>query len=245
MHGPTTISYNPDMELPAYWDGYNFRRTAGSWDGHEHMGFIHGEIIHRKMVNDAFAGTVLKVRKDCAKSAPVERPERILEMGCGSAQYTMGLAQAYPDSEIWACDLSARQLEEAQRRANEKGLTWQLFQAAGEKTFLAPEQFDLVTSYALFHELPTPVVKDVLAESLRLLKPGGYTFVADVKAYHVVDGYNRWKADFWNQLRGGDHFWREYATTDLAKLASSVGFREAKWYGVGSANYPFVLVAKK
>ena len=87
--------------------------------------------------------------------------------------------------------------------------------------------------------------ENVLAESLRLLKPGGVTLVGDVKAYHVQNGYERWKADFLNQVIGGDPYWREYANTDLAALATDVGFVDAAWIGVGEQQYPFVLVARK
>ena len=166
-------------------------------------------------------------------------------MGCGSAQYTLGLAAAFPEAEIWGCDLSPRQLEEAQRRANERGLQWHLFEAPAENTGLEAEQFDVVTSYAMFHELPHAAARDVLRESFRVLKPGGLTLVGDVKAYHVQDTYNIWKADFLNQVIGGDPHWREYADNDLAALARDVGFADATWQGVGENHYPFVLTATK
>ena len=243
--GPTQIQYAPDLKAPDYWEGYEFHRSAGGWDGHDFMGFVHGELCHRRMVDSAFAGIILEVRAATARMAQIENPQKILELGCGSAQYTLGLAQTYPDSEIWACDLSPRQLEEAQRRANERGLTWQLFEADAENTGLEAEQFDMVTSYAAFHEIPTRSVTGILKESYRLLKPGGCILVGDVKAYHAYGPYERWKADFWNQVHGGDPFWREYGTTDLGELAEQAGFSGAQWFGVGESQYPFVLLAKK
>jgi len=245
QEGPTRIQYARNLTAPDYWDGYEFHRSAGGWDGHDYMGFVHGEIIHRKMVGSHLADVIMGQRRATAKMSPVENPEKILDMGCGSAQYTLGLAEAYPDAEIWGCDLSPRQLEEAQRRANEKGLTWHLVEAAAEDTGLEGNQFDLVTSYAVFHEFPSSIARKVLQETLRLLKPGGVTLVGDVKAYHAHDDYNRWKADFLNQIHGGDPFWREYATTDLAAMAMEVGLSAAEWFGVGENQYPFVLIAKK
>ena len=197
------------------------------------------------MVGTHLAQVILEQRRATAKMAPVGNPQRILEMGCGSAQYTLGLAEAFPDAEIWGCDLSPRQLEEAQRRANALGLNWRLFEAAAEDTGLDGDRFDLVTSYAVFHELPSAVARRVLDETLRLLRPGGVTLVGDVKAYHAHDDYQRWKADFLNQVHGGDPFWREYATTDLAEMASDAGFVDAEWFGVGEQQYPFVLIARK
>ena len=243
--GPTSVAYDPGMEVPGYWDGYEFHRSAGGWDGHDYMGFVHGELIHRRMVDDTRAGIILQQRSDAAKMVPVKNPRKILDMGCGSGQYTEGIAEAFPEAEIWGCDISPRQLEEAQRRANEKGLKWHLFQAAAEDTGLESEQFDYVTSYAIFHEFPADVQRAVLAEAYRLLQPGGCVLMGDIKAYHVLDPYERWKADFWNQIHGGDPFWRDYATTDQAALAKDVGFSEANWFGVGENQYPWVLIAKK
>jgi 2-polyprenyl-3-methyl-5-hydroxy-6-metoxy-1,4-benzoquinol methylase len=243
--GPTQIAYDSEKKPPAYWDGYEFHRSAGGWDGHDHMGFIHGEIIHRKMVDDTLGGLPMAQRKAAAQMIPLESPAKILEMGCGSGQYTEGLAEVFPDAEIWGCDLSPRQLEQAQRWANEHGKTWKLFEAAAEETGLEGAQFDLVTSYALLHELPNTAIRQLLAETLRLLKPGGITFVGEIKAYKAMDKYTRWKSDFLNQLRGGDPFWREFCTTDLAAVATEVGFVDAEWAGVGENQYPFVLTAKK
>ena len=245
QHGPTRLHYNPDLPAPAYWDGYEFHRSAGSWDGHDFMGFVHGELIHRKMVGDSIADAILKIRAATARISQLSDPASVLELGCGSAQYTLGLADAYPNAQIWACDLSPRQLEQAQRRANERGLKWHLFVANAEATGLESEQFDLVTAFALFHELPATAAQRVLGEALRLLKPGGSLLIADVKAYHVQDTISRWKADFWNQLHGGDPYWREYATTDFCALATKIGFTDTHWYGVAPGLYPFVLTARK
>jgi ubiquinone/menaquinone biosynthesis C-methylase UbiE len=209
------------------------------------MGFVHGELIHRRMVNPSFAGMIYAIRKSVAEAAPVSSPQKILDVGCCSGQYTQGVAEVFPDSELWACDLSARQLEQAQRYANEHELSWKLFQAAGEDLGLDDEQFDLVTSYAMFHEIPISASSANLQEYLRVLKPGGYAVVGDVKAYHAYDNYDRWKADYWNQVHGGDPFWREYATTNLADLAMEAGFAEAQWHGLGERQYPFVLIARK
>jgi ubiquinone/menaquinone biosynthesis C-methylase UbiE len=245
QQGSTTLQYNETIQPPGYWEGYEFHKSEGGWDGHDYMGFVHGELIHNRMVNPTFAGIIYAVRKSVAEAAAFIKPQKILDVGCCSAQYTRGVAEIFPDAELWACDISHRQLEQAQRYANEHGLNWKLFQAAGEELGLDDEQFDLVTSYAMFHELPLSASRANLREYLRVLKPGGYAVVGDVKAYHSLNRYDRWKADYWNQVHGGDPFWREYANTDLAEIALEEGFAEAKWEGLGEQQYPFVLIARK
>jgi len=243
--GPTTLTPDDTLVPPDYWEGYEFHKSEGGWDGHDYMGFVHGELIHRRMVNPNFAGIIYAMRKSVADAAPVDNPQKILEVGCCSGQYTQGLAEVFPAAEIWACDLSLRQLEQAQRYANEQGLSWKLFQAAGERTRMDDGMFDLVTSYAMFHELPPEAALANLQEYHRVLKPGGCVTIGDIKAYRAYDHYERWKNDYWNQVHGGDPYWRDYATTDLAKVAKAAGFATATWEGLGEQQYPFVLIAHK
>ena len=243
--GPATLEANPGLVPPEYWRGVEFHRTAGGWDGHEYMGFIHGELIHRQMVGETVAGAIFAQRRSSAALARPGAPRKILEMGCGSGPYTAALAAEFPDSELWACDLSIRQLEQALRRANECGLAWRLHQAAAEDTGLPAGQFDLVTSYAVLHECPADVSQAILHEAFRLLAPGGRLLMADVKAYSAMQPLERWKSDYWNQQRGGDPYWREHATADIARLAANAEFVDATWRGVGPENYPCVLTGHK
>jgi len=242
---PAQVQYSDKPPKPEYWEGYEFHKSEGGWEGHDYMGFVHGELIHRHMVNPNYAGLIYATRKSVAEAAPVENPQRILDIGCCSGQYTQGVAEVFPDAELWACDLSARQLEQAQRYANENSLDWHLFQAAGEATGQPDNHFDLVTSYAMFHELPLAASQQILSECLRVTKPGGYTVIGDIKAYHAYTPYERWRNDYWNQVHGGEPYWREHASTNLAELALQAGFAEASWDGLGPNRYPFVLIARK
>lgn len=244
--GPAELAIDESLQAPEYWQDFEFHKSEGGWDGHDYMGFVHGELIHRRMVNPTFAGIIYAVRKSVAeKAAEFVQPEKVLEVGCCSGQYTQGLAEVFPAAELWACDLSVRQLEQAQRYANELGLHWHLFQAAGENLGVDGGQFDLVTSYAVFHELPAEAQLAHLREYLRVLKPGGYAVVGDVKAYRAYSNYDRWKNDYWNYIHGGDPYWRSYANGNLADMALEGGFAEASWEGLGEHQYPFVLIARK
>jgi hypothetical protein len=44
--GSTVLQANSELKFPAYWHGYEFHRSAGGWDGHDYMGFVHGELIN-------------------------------------------------------------------------------------------------------------------------------------------------------------------------------------------------------
>jgi SAM-dependent methyltransferase len=194
---------------------------------------------HGRIATEAFD----EIRGD--PNTPVNNPNNILELGCGSGQYTMSLATTYPEAELWACDLSRKQLEQAQRRANYHGHRWHLFEAAAEDTQLEAGYFDLVTSYAMFHELPVTAILATMQEAFRLLKPGGSFFIADVTPYHVQDDYSCWKADLLNYVQGGDPYWREYAQCNLAGLAEEAGLLNVDWSAANEQQYPFYLRANK
>jgi len=243
--GSVSLALDESLSLPGYWDGYEFHRSSGGWDGHDYMGFVHGELIHFHMVGRSLAGVLHAQRVAAAQAAPVEAPGTILEMGCASGQFTQALTEVYPDASITALDLSPRQLEQTMRRGNEQGFDWTLLQANAEDTGLDPERFDLVCSYAMFHELPVQAATAVLHEKFRLLKPGGVMLMADVKSYSAHRGAQLWNADYWNQVKGGDPFWREYATTDFAALAADAGFTDVSWGGHGEHAYPFILTGRK
>ncbi|MEO9467315.1 class I SAM-dependent methyltransferase [Parasphingorhabdus sp.] len=239
-NGPASLELDPDLKLPAYWDGVHFHRTSGGWDGHEHMGYVHGEIIHKKMVARFFPGGIFQQRHAVAAMAPRDSYERILDMGCSSGHFTCGLANAYPDAQITGIDLSARMLEHAYRTANANGWNWKLYQRAAENCGFEDASFDLVASYILIHEIPADVVEQVFAEAFRVLEPGGDMIMSDATRYADLDKLSVWKADRGAKY-GGEPFWRETASLDLAEVARKVGFVDVTAEGT----YPHVVKGRK
>ena len=241
--GPATLTLDPDFHAPDYWSGVDIHRTLGGWDGHEFQGFIHSEIIHKKMVAYMF-GDLYGQRRDVAALAPNSSYERILDMGCSTGYFTVALAQLYPEARITGVDLSPRTLEQAHRLANANGWAWRLYQCAAEKTPFASGSFDLVTSYIMLHEMPEAAIVDLMGEAFRLLEPGGDLLFADVTRFSDMDRLQEWKADTAARF-GGEPHWRASASLDLAALAASAGFIDAKTQSLGPNRYPHVLHARK
>lgn len=240
LSGTASLTLDPNLKRPDYWDGVDFHRTAGGWDGHPFMGFIHGEIIHKKMVARFFPGGIFKQRLAVAEMAPRDTYERILDMGCSSGHFTTALAKTYPDAKITGVDLSARMLEHALRTANTHGWNWDLYQCPAEQTGFDANSFDLISSYILLHELPEEAVIAVLAEAYRVLEPGGDMIMSDVTRYADLDQISVWKADRAASL-GGEPHWRASASLDLRALAHDAGFVDVAARGV----YPHILTGSK
>ncbi|WP_226634811.1 class I SAM-dependent methyltransferase [Novosphingobium profundi] len=239
--GPTTLEPGPEGAVPpAYFEGVNFHRTAGGWEDHAMQGYIHGEIVHRKLVEALYPGGIYKQRRAVAAMAPREDYRRILDMGASTGHFTQALQEVYPEAEITGVDLSLRVLEHAQRIGNAHGWAWKLYQRPAEDTGFADASFDLVASYILLHEIPADVIRAVFAEAFRLLEPGGDMIMSDVTRYADMDKLSVWRADSGARL-GGEPFWRESASLDLAEVAREAGFVDVTAHGI----YPHVVQGRK
>lgn len=93
----------------------------------------------------------------------------ILELGCGAAQWSIGLARA--GARPVGLDLSTRQLEHARRLMTEAGVDFPLVNASAEAVPLADRTFDMVfcDHGAMTYADPYLAVPEVS----RLLRPGG------------------------------------------------------------------------
>ena len=243
-NGPAELYLDPDFEAPDYWQGVDFHRTEGGWDGHPYAGYVHAEIIHRKIVDKSFPGGLFVPRRKVAARAPRDSYDTILDMGCSTAHFTQALQETYPDAKITGVDLSARTLEHARRVANAHGWDWKLYQRAAEDTGFDDESFDLVASYILLHEVPASAIEAIFAESFRLLKPGGDMIMSDVTRYADVDKLTAWKMDQGAKY-GGEPHWRESASADLGAIAKKVGFIDVNAAGDAPRNYPYVVQGRK
>ena len=243
-NGPAALYLNPDFKEPDYWSGVDFHRTEGGWDGHPFAGYIHAEIIHRKIVSAGFPGGIFAQRKDVASRAPKSHYNKILDMGCSTAHFTQALQEVYPDAHITGVDLSARTLEHAFRVANAHGWNWDLYQRAAEETGFEDKSFGLVASYILLHEVPEVTIEAIFAEAFRVLKPGGDMIMSDVTRYADLDKLAAWKADQ-GALYGGEPHWRESASADLGAIAKKVGFVDVNAAGDAPRSYPYVVQGRK
>ena len=242
-NGPTQIEANPNCQVPDYWKGVDFHRTTGGWV-RDHQGFIHGELIHPRYVAKNYPGQIFKQRAEVLQELGDRSYQRILEMGTSSGHYTLQLAAQFPEAELTGVDLGLPMLEQAQRIANERGLKWRLIQAPAEATGLPDESFDLVTSYIILHELPAAANRAVFEEAFRLLEPGGTMLMSDVRPFRDMNKTEEWRA-YYLAIHGGEPYWREAATLDLAALAQEIGFVDARSYGLGERHYPWVTIASK
>jgi len=241
--GDAELVLHPERQLPEWWTKHWIHRTTGGWDGHAHMGYIHGEIIHPKIVASMF-GDIFKQRREVTAKAPRENYRRILDMGASSGHSLVGLQQNYPDAQLVGIDLSARMLEQAYRMAKRNGWSWQLHQQDAAATEFEDESFDLVVSYALLHEVPAAEIRKIFQEAYRVLEPSGNILFSDVSRYDQMDKLKSWRADY-SALYGGEPYWRESAQLDFGSLAREAGFADVQVVSEPPFGYPHYVIATK
>ena len=108
------------------------------------------------------------------------QPQQILDLGCGTGSMTIPLKKAFPGAVVTGLDLSPYMLAVAEDRAKQAGvqIQWQ-HGTATELSQFETGSFDLITAALLFHETPPETAQTILAQSYRLLAPGGQILILD------------------------------------------------------------------
>jgi SAM-dependent methyltransferase len=102
---------------------------------------------------------------------------RIVDVGCGTGTFAIALTAAAPAAEVTGVDGDPAVLAIAQRKRGAERVAW----TEGLATSLpAPDEgTDRVVMSLLLHHLAPAAKRRVLAEALRVLRPGGRLHIAD------------------------------------------------------------------
>ena len=132
--------------LPA-WDGGRYAANTG----------------HHRVYDQLYLDTL-----------PVRAGDVVLDLGCGSGDFTAVVAALVPDGEVIGLDPQPSLLDEARHRAapNQRFVQGAVQQLGA--LFPVAGSFDVVMTRAVLQWVPLADHPGVLADAFRLLRPGGW-----------------------------------------------------------------------
>ena len=228
-----SLALDPDLEMPHYLTAVDIHSKPGSYqqelvadDVFAGAEFDRTYRLYSMGINgpnlDAAGWSLIAWIKS---RYPDFKPRRILDMGCTVGHSTLPYARAFGDDvEVHAIDVAAPCLRYAHARAVAMDETVHFSQQNAEHTNFADGSFDLVVSHLLMHETSRTGLRNVVAESRRLLAPGGVMAHADgVQSEDLFSKYYaEWMAHFNNEP-----FLGSIQDEDFLEVCLGAGFRHA------------------
>ncbi len=155
---------------------------------------------------------------------------RVLDLGCGAGRDVYALAQLVgPQGEVVGVDMTEAQLALAERHRAGHAKRFGYANVRFVRGFierldelgLAPASFDVIVSNCVVNLSPDKPA--VLAQALRMLKPGGELYFADVYADRRVPPQLRDDPVLYGECLGGALYWN-----DFLRLARAAGFTDPR-----------------
>ncbi|WP_051330261.1 class I SAM-dependent methyltransferase [Niveispirillum irakense] len=230
-----SLTIDPDFKAPAYITHGDIHLMPGG-NAYDDGSLLQGAVMDRGgavymlgrnggMLNDLRGQTAMA---HLLTIAPDLEPARILDMGCGIGTSTVPAAQCFPQAEVHGIDVGGSMLRYAHARAEHLGAAIHFSRQNAEKTSFADASFDVVYSCATLHETSPEALVNILAESRRLLRPGGMAIHLEVPLLHTF-------GDLWQELSAeleaqynNEPNWRGALSVDYGQLMRAAGFTDVR-----------------
>ena len=218
------LELDPALTAPRYFTAV---------DIHQHPGGVCGDAL-AGVVYDRGARTTTPLlskhldlhHRFVAMIRGEHRPQRIVDLGCGFGKSTRPLYTELRDASVLGIDISAPCLRlAAAEAASGQAANVRYRQATAEDTGEPEAAFDLVTSTMLLHEMPPPAIEAMIAESYRLLEPGGYAIHLDFLADD--DPFDRF-IHYGHARRNNEPYMPPLNEMDLTSAHTAQGFKDVR-----------------
>lgn len=193
-------------------DGYLSRRSAELYDFQVEVLFTGTADAMRRRALPPI-GDFVRDRGDPGSIA-------LLDIACGTGGFLAEIRHNWPALDLAGLDISPPYLERARHRgAAVAGI--EFIQGNAEKIPLPDESRDIVTCVYLFHELPRPVRQTVVAEMVRVLRPGGRLILLDSLQLGETPALDPALLGFPETFH--EPYYRDYLEHDLSALLADAG----------------------
>ena len=208
-----------DYQYPEYYRSKDFHGIKGGY-----LSAI-APVTYDAVARFAAPPNEMKQRQ-LAITAIEDKPQRILDLGCGTGSSTLMLKQAFPEAGVTGLDISPQMLTVAKHKGKQANLTVNWQQGLAEETNFEDAEFDLISVAFLFHETPVEISQAILQKCHRLLKPGGQIVILD-------GNQQRLRHTPWLIKLFREPYSQVYAEGNLNNWLKTAGFIEIRTQPVG------------
>jgi SAM-dependent methyltransferase len=229
--GGAGADLDPSVVPPRYMSAIDIHCMPGGYaedsgDGDLAAGAVYDRGVYLYMSglmgprNDAVGALTVAYLK---AHFPDFAPAHVLDMGCGVGHATLPYCDGYPLAEVRGIDVAPALVRYADARAASWGKAATFHQRDAERTGFPDRSFDLITSHIVLHETSTRALGAILAESYRLLAPGGMAVHVDQPRFDGADAWSTFLQEN-ETYYNNEPFWRKYRSIDLHEAAVTAGF---------------------
>lgn len=151
----------------------HFDKHASEYDANYH----YVEPFTKYKINKKFNDLVDFIKENHGKKSI-----KILEIGCGTGEYTKKVAERFPNSKIIALDISSEILKIGIKKCKSLKNTSFICESA-YNTKLPDESCDMIIGYYILHHID---ISKFVKEAKRVLKPGGTIFFCEPNILNPV-----------------------------------------------------------
>ena len=172
----------------------------------------------------------------------------ILDVGTGTAQIPVELCRLSEDCRIIAIDMAVHMLDLARFNIEVDGFTQRIFlqQIDAKDMLFESEMFDCVMSNSIIHHIPEPLA--VLAESIRVTRPGGLLFFRDLlrpesgeEVAHLVSTYAGDENEHQRQMFD-DSLRAALSLSEVRAMVSSLGFEAETVQATSDRHWTWIAI---
>ena len=239
--GPGKLEMNPNLDYPDY-ASLEIHGQPGGYVGDP----LGGWVYHYAVTKGYRQGTAFHDENHIRYAMSYQKPadgevRRYLDLGCGTGQSTTPIKMRFPDAEVWGIEVGGPLVRYAHYRARKMGLDVNFRHGLAEDTKFPDNHFDMVSSSIMFHEVSRAAAAKIVAETFRVLRPGGTYSHSDT----ITEGHDSrtparnisGKATIWRQYRHHTYepWFIEYTDSDFPGMLRQAGFKvDLSGDGVGT-----------
>ena len=170
---------------------------------------------------------------------PAFSPAAIIDLGCTVGHNTCAWKRAYPRAEVSGIDIAPACLRYACARAQNQAVEVSFQQMNASALDYPDSSVDVVFSSMFLHELPVSDIRKVMAETYRVLRPGGLVLHMELPPNDSLSPYDAFYLD-WDAYYNNEPFYKTFRDQDFTRLRLEAGFTADKLFEFITPQYTYM-----